>query len=151
MGEEDRGRLLTDSHPDWETKYAHLKTAPPAPSSLRRFFCVADNVIDKFTHPKSLHSVQEILACVRQLVDEDRLEKRAAVLGCGPEPLTMRDLARSGYEPVGVEPVEECVMRAREYMSGTGTILQERPRGILWRMARKVWYSWRPFLSMSTR
>ena len=124
MGEVDCGRLLTDSVPDWEMKYAQLKIARTAPSLLSRFFCFADNVIDRFTHPRSLHSVQDILACMKQLVDEDHLGKRAAVIGCGPEPVTIRDLVQSSYESVGIEAVEECVKRARDYLSGTGTILQ---------------------------
>lgn len=120
----DRSRVLTDPVPEWETKYAHLKISPTTPSFVNRLFHSMDNMIDRITHPAFLHNVQEMLACVGIIIDENRLGKLAAVIGCGPEPATLRELIKSGYEVVGIEPVKKCVMLAREYMSGTGNILQ---------------------------
>jgi 2-polyprenyl-3-methyl-5-hydroxy-6-metoxy-1,4-benzoquinol methylase len=117
-------RRMTDRVPEWEAKYVSLKMNAPKAGILRRLFSVFETSIDKFTHPRSIRSTQELLACVDLLIDTERLGKDAAVIGCGPKPEVVCYLATAGYHVTGVEPVSASVREAREYLGGVAHVIQ---------------------------
>jgi SAM-dependent methyltransferase len=46
------------------------------------------------------------------------------VLGCGPEPETIRLLANRGFRVVGIEPVVDAVHMARQYLGSSASVLE---------------------------
>jgi SAM-dependent methyltransferase len=117
-------RRLTDPVPEWEAKYVDQKVRSRRPALLRSFLTAVENLLDERTHPRPPRSVPEILACVDLLLDAGRLGGRAVVIGCGPRPETMTELAASGYEVVGVEPVDEGRRQAEAYLAGRAAVVQ---------------------------
>jgi SAM-dependent methyltransferase len=124
MGEPVNRRLLTDRVSAWEAKYTDQKIHRHPPPLHFRLLQALENLIDAATHPKPLENVSEILSCLDQILDNDRSGKSAAVIGCGPEPATAQDLIQHGYRVTGIEPIEEAVWRAVDYLRGKGVILQ---------------------------
>lgn len=117
-------RRLTDPVPAWESAYVQGKVNPPKRSWLRRAFGAMENLLDEGLHPRRMATTAELLACVKLVVDIDQLGKTAAVIGCGPQPATVRELAGCGFRVTGVEPVLDGVGPAREYVAGMAEILQ---------------------------
>jgi 2-polyprenyl-3-methyl-5-hydroxy-6-metoxy-1,4-benzoquinol methylase len=118
------GRRLTDPVPEWEEQYVRRKVEGVKRPLPARAFGALETLLDEWTHPCPLRSTAELLGCVDLLLDADRLGKRAAVIGCGPQPERVRDLAVAGYRVVGVEPVAEGVRLAREYLAGAAEVVQ---------------------------
>lgn len=116
-------RRLTDPAPEWEAEYVARKMRPPVPPLPVRALIAAENLLDAWTHPRCLRNTADLLACVDQLVDTGVLGRTAAVIGCGPQPVTVRALAQTGYASVGVEPVEESVRQAAAYLEGVARVV----------------------------
>ncbi len=117
------GRRLTDPVPEWEELYVRRKVEGSKRSLPVRALLALENVIDEWTHPRPLRTTAELLDCIDLLLDADRLGKRGAVIGCGPQPERVRDLAAAGYHVVGVEPVAEGVRHATEYLAGVAEVV----------------------------
>jgi len=124
MGTHRLTSRLTDPAPEWEAKYVELKLRRPRPMLPIRVFNAAENLLDQCSHPRRLQAVSEILACADTVVDVDRLGKRSAVIGCGPMPASILELAARGYEVVGVEPVADSVREARAFLAGRAVVVQ---------------------------
>lgn len=118
------GRRLTDPVPEWEEEYVRRKVSRSKPSLVLRAFIVLETLIDNCTHPRPLRTTAEMLDCVDLLLDADRLGKQAAVIGCGPQPESVRELTARGYRVVGVEPVAEGVRQATIYLAGVADVVQ---------------------------
>lgn len=114
---------LTESNPEWEVKYVESKISDLNPSFPKRVFKVLDNLIDIYTHPQSVNSVEDILNCIGLLLNEEQPSRYAIVVGCGPKPDTVRELDERGYSVLGVEPVEEGVRQATEFLKGSAGIV----------------------------
>ncbi len=123
MGEPVNRRLLTDPIPDWEAKYTYQKVHQLPPPRPFRLLQVLENLIEEATHAKPLKNVSEILTCLAQLADNEQSKKKAAVIGCGPEPETVRDLIQHGYRVTGVDPIDEAIRQAKDYLGGKGVIV----------------------------
>jgi SAM-dependent methyltransferase len=119
-----RARRLTDPVPEWEAKYVGEKVRSRRPALPKRLFTAVENLLDERTHPRPPRSVSEILACVDLLLDAARLGGQAAVIGCGPRPETMVELAARGHEVVGVEPVEESLRQAAAFLAGRAAVVR---------------------------
>jgi SAM-dependent methyltransferase len=115
---------LTDPVPAWQELYIEGKADRPRPSFPVRLLTAGENLIDSWVHPGNLSGVSDMIGCSNLLIDTETLGRHAAVIGCGPEPVTIRDFARFGWEVVGIEPVTQGVLRAREFTEGTTDILQ---------------------------
>jgi ubiquinone/menaquinone biosynthesis C-methylase UbiE len=63
------------------------------------------------------------LDCLPKLIDVSLGSIPVTVIGCGPRPLTMRELKRRGYAPVGIEPVEGSADAAREFLDSPDAVL----------------------------
>lgn len=124
MSEADNRQRLTDPYPEWEAKYVEQKVNPPVPSFPVRMFHAVENVLDRWTHPRSIETLDEILQCLDQIVDVDRIGRNAAVIGCGPRPASIAELAGRGYAVVGVEPVAEGVVKAQAFLAGKAEVVQ---------------------------
>ena len=105
-------------------KYVESKTVDLRPTFLQRIFKVVDNLIDINTHPKSVNSVEDIVKCAGMLLHEEQLGRNAIVIGCGPKPSTVLDLADLGYTALGVEPIEGSVRQATDFLSGVAGIVK---------------------------
>lgn len=115
-------RRLTDPNPEWEQKYVDGKLHRPVRSFLGRCFSAAEHVLDVHTHPARVQTTETLLRCVDALVDLDKLDRCAVVIGCGPAPQVLQDLASSGFSAVGIEPVGEAVRQARVYLDGVADV-----------------------------
>lgn len=55
---------------------------------------------------ESTTRLQEIFECLERLIRIDQGLKTVCVIGCGPNPNSVRELITMGYDAVGIEPVE---------------------------------------------
>ena len=69
-------------------------------------------------------AIDDVLSCVCRAVDAHAGGQRAAVIGCGPLPGSVRLLGEHGWTCVGVEPVEAFVLNARDYLGKPQAVLQ---------------------------
>jgi SAM-dependent methyltransferase len=84
--------------------------------------------------------VSDVLKCIDALIKPAADIRRAAVVGCGPIPHAMKSLLNSGYDVVGVEPIEEFVSLARNAVGEQRVLqgcaeelpLESRSRHIVW-------------------
>lgn len=89
------GRLISDGYPDLERLG-----------------------VDYYTeHQDAYTRTGDIMEGASRLIDFSRGSKSVAVIGCGPNPRTVKDLIDLGYDAVGVEPVEGSVEAARAFLS----------------------------------
>ncbi|HYN08256.1 MAG TPA: class I SAM-dependent methyltransferase [Vicinamibacterales bacterium] len=58
--------------------------------------------------------VPEIMACLERLIDLSAGSRKVAVVGCGPDPQSVKDLLARGYDAVGIEPVPGFAKQAAE-------------------------------------
>ena len=61
--------------------------------------------VDSFHGEDSFSRVPEIFACIERLVDLSTGPRSVAVVGCGPNPQSLKYLIERGYDVVGIEPV----------------------------------------------
>ncbi len=115
-------KRLTDPNPELEQKYVDGKLHRTARSFVARCFSAAEHLIDAHTHLSHIQSTEDLLKCLDVLVDLDKLDRRAVVIGCGPSPRVLRDLAASGFSAIGIEPVGEAVRQARAFLHGVAEV-----------------------------
>lgn len=123
-------RKITDINPEWVDRYLNDKISPPTPSLFVRLFRYLESEVDRISHPCSVDSVDKLLDCVNLLMDSDRLGKKAVVIGCGPKPDTIRELSDAGYRVFGIEPLDDGIRQAREYLKGTAEVLKGKAEKI---------------------
>ncbi|BHH82701.1 class I SAM-dependent methyltransferase [Desulforhopalus sp. 52FAK] len=117
-------KKMTDPRPDWEEKYVSLKISGFYNTPIKKVLSVIDNLIDIFTHPRSVSSVDDIINCANILTNKDKLGTEVTVIGCGPKPKTVTDLASRGYDVLGVEPIDDAVLQAQDYLEGQGKVVK---------------------------
>ena len=117
-------KLLTDPDSKWEAKYVANKVSHQSTSFFKHLLSTSENLIDAYTHPRSLKSLSEILQCIKHLIDEDLLGRQAVVIGCGPRPETIKDLVGYGFKVVGVEPVDAAMRQASIFLRDTATVVK---------------------------
>ena len=62
------------------------------------------------------------MGCLERLLDLSTGLRSVAVIGCGPNPQSVKELIARGYDACGIEPVEGYAARAAEAMGGPGRI-----------------------------
>jgi SAM-dependent methyltransferase len=117
-------KRITHRCPEWERKYVEGKLNRRRPSFPIRYGIALEHLLDVHTHPRRLHSVTELLACADLLADFDVLGRNAAVIGCGPAPVSILELASSGFSSVGIEPVEGAIQQAHVFLGGVAGVYQ---------------------------
>jgi SAM-dependent methyltransferase len=55
---------------------------------------------------------QEIFACIERLVNMNQGLKTVCIIGCGPNPASVRETLERGYDAIGIEPVKEFAEEA---------------------------------------
>lgn len=65
-----------------------------------------------------------VLDCLPRLVGPVKAGTRALVIGCGPRPRAVLELAARGYEATGIEPVPLNVREARAFVGDKATIVE---------------------------
>jgi SAM-dependent methyltransferase len=68
--------------------------------------------VDAFQGEDAVFRVPEIFACVERLIDLSTGPKSVTVVGCGPNPQSMKYLIAQGYDALGVEPVVGFAQKA---------------------------------------
>ncbi len=102
-----RNRPLSSGVPDLPARYVEHKRKrfdERLPTTLKR------------------GGLNDILECCRRLIDLSAGLKTVAVVGCGPSPLTVKTLLEKGFDAVGIEPVEESLAVAREYLGDASRV-----------------------------
>ena len=64
---------------------------------------------------------KQVMGYIEKLV-EITSPKHIAVVGCGPAPSTIKALETMGHKAVGIEPEQEYVESANDYLSGCGRV-----------------------------
>jgi len=118
-------QLSNDSLPSDKTPMADLYTD--------RRLAEAHPVLDRLALEKFLDSLNDhgdeterlarILTRLNRLIDLTG-PKNIVVLGCGPQPQTVRFLREKNHHAVGVEPVVSFVNAGREYLGSTTAIVE---------------------------
>ncbi len=68
------------------------------------------------------HSVRDLLLCLKQLVDLSTMPATVAVVGCGPNPYSVRELLDEGFDACGIEPVPGFAEAAGNFLRDPGRI-----------------------------
>jgi len=68
------------------------------------------------------HGARDLLPCLRKLIDLSRMPKTVAVIGCGPNPYTVRELLDEGFDACGIEPVQGFAEAARVFLQDADRI-----------------------------
>ena len=117
-------KKLTDPRPDWEEKYVNLKITGFYNTKFKRIVNVIRNLIDIYTHPRSVSCVEDIINCIEFIINTKKKGSEVTVIGCGPKPATVAELASHGYTVLGVEPVDEAVSQATEFLGNQGGVVK---------------------------
>lgn len=102
-----RNRPLTAGVPDMETRYVQMKRT---------------RLGQRLSSDLKCGGLGDIMECVARLVDLGSGPRTVAVVGCGPSPVTVRQLLERGFDAVGVEPVEASLKAAREYLGDAARV-----------------------------
>jgi ubiquinone/menaquinone biosynthesis C-methylase UbiE len=65
-----------------------------------------------------------VMDLIGRLIDLSQGSRKIAVVGCGPEPRAVSNLIESGFDAVGVEPVEGSVEAARGFLGDPARALR---------------------------
>lgn len=98
-------RKLTELHPEIEKKFLKTYKSNQSQGSWRN------------KHTK------QIIKYLERLVDMSP-PKKIAVTGCGPVPDTIRALVEEGYDVTGIEPVEDYVANANQFLNRNGKVVK---------------------------
>jgi SAM-dependent methyltransferase len=74
--------------------------------------------------------VDEIISCIDSLVSPGAGSQRVAVVGCGQDPLALKQLLERGYDAVGVDPISEFVALAQEAVGSSQRVLLGSAEGL---------------------
>lgn len=74
-------------------------------------------------HQVDASRIDEVFECIERLIDLREGLKTVCVIGCGPNPGTVRHLLDSNYEVIGIEPVPESANAARECLGDPTRII----------------------------
>jgi SAM-dependent methyltransferase len=94
-------RYLADGYPDLEAMGVAYYTA----------------------HQERSSRVPEILTCIEGLINTSVGLRTACVVGCGPNPHSVQEMAARGYATVGVEPVPGSAEAAAAALGQAATVL----------------------------
>jgi ubiquinone/menaquinone biosynthesis C-methylase UbiE len=75
-------------------------------------------------HQESETRIHDILDCLERLIDLKRGLKTMCVVGCGPNPTSIRQLLARGYDTIGIEPVAGSVKAAADFLGDHSRILR---------------------------
>jgi SAM-dependent methyltransferase len=73
-------------------------------------------------HQQTNTTTAETMRCIGRLIDLASGPRTVAVIGCGPNPYTVRDLIAGGFDAVGVEPVDAYVETARGFLGAADRV-----------------------------
>ena len=95
------GRFLSDGYPDLE-----------------------ESGVEYFSeHQQSSSNLDAIFECLAQLIDLSPEPRTISIIGCGPNPHSVRWLLDRGWDAVGLEPVPGSAETAREFLGDPTRIL----------------------------
>ena len=90
--------------------------------------------VASFTGEEVESRVAEIMTCLTRLVDLSKGSRSVTVIGCGPNPQSIKDLIALGYDAKGIEPVAGFAEKAAQALGdpdrihvGTGESLPLEP------------------------
>lgn len=112
--------LERDSAPRREL-YAGRRLADGYPGLDRLAFDQFSAVLEE--HGDETPRLTSLLRRLERLVDINRMSD-VVVVGCGPQPQTIKFLRERNYTVVGVEPVPMFVEAARQYVGAPDSVLQ---------------------------
>lgn len=72
-------------------------------------------------------SIPEIFRCINRLIDlpeGPQGKKTVAVVGCGPNPHSVKDLLTMGYDAIGVEPIAQWVHSGQQLIGDSNSVKQ---------------------------
>jgi ubiquinone/menaquinone biosynthesis C-methylase UbiE len=96
-----KGRFLSDGYPDLEKLGVEYFTV----------------------HQRTNSRVSEIMDCINRLIDTSTGLKTVCVIGCGPNPGSVKEFIEKGFAAVGVEPVSESAEAASNFLSDKSKII----------------------------
>jgi hypothetical protein len=56
-------------------------------------------------HQANATRFQDIFECIERLIDINQGLKTVCIVGCGPNPNSVREMLKRGYDAVGIEPI----------------------------------------------
>jgi SAM-dependent methyltransferase len=72
----------------------------------------------------------EIVKCIDVLIRPTGGPRRAAVVGCGPNPHAVKYLLENGYDAIGVEPIEGFLSSARQALGDGARVVHGCAEGL---------------------
>lgn len=73
-------------------------------------------------HQHDDSKIKLVFECLSRLIDLERSPRTVAVVGCGPNPRSVKALLELGYDAVGVEPVVGSAEAARKFLANRGRV-----------------------------
>lgn len=103
-----RYRKLTEGVPGMEENYVRIKR--------KRHEDLAES-------NRAVSGIGDILKCIDRLIDLTCTPRTVAVVGCGPNPVTLVELLKLNFDAIGVEPVEESLQAAQKFLGDESRIM----------------------------
>jgi len=80
--------------------------------------------VDYFSTIQEIHeSVRETVTRLGRLIDLSKGPRTVAVVGCGPNPSTVKNLLEMGYDAIGIEPVVGSAEAAKRFLGDSTRVL----------------------------
>ena len=82
-------------------------------------------------HQGTISRISEIVACINRLLDISKGLNTACVIGCGPNPSSVKDLLEMGFNAVGIEPVSGSAEAAAFFLGDSSRIIHASAEQLL--------------------
>jgi ubiquinone/menaquinone biosynthesis C-methylase UbiE len=73
-------------------------------------------------HQRTETCISEIMASINRLIDTSSGLKTVCVIGCGPNPSSVKELLEKGFDAVGIEPVPGSAEAASQFLDDRSRI-----------------------------
>jgi ubiquinone/menaquinone biosynthesis C-methylase UbiE len=103
----------------------------------KRYLCEGYPDIEKLgveyykNHQAIDSRVAEVIKCIKKLINISDGLNTVCVIGCGPNPSSIKELCKMGFDAVGIEPVPESAKAASQFLGDSKRIINTSAEKIL--------------------
>lgn len=103
----------------------------------KRYFCEGYPDLEKLgveyykEHQGVDTRVSELITCIKQVINIENGLNTACVIGCGPNPSSVKELYDMGFDAIGIEPVPGSAEAAARFLNNKGRVINAAAEKIL--------------------